>query len=206
MVKLLVTRWPSKEIVLGISSTQEAIIFLEAIQKQIKIVDIVANYFPGKVTIRFEGAKENLKDALDMARNIHQLVKGMLYPDDDEYYSYDITFLSKVTGKTFPMKTLLRILQLQNYKTTRENGTLVSQINFDSLSNLIYSIDKVYNEMPYEVATSSLRDVLTILVIFKKINIDKAISIAKKQKVISEDELNRLKLAVEPDQAVEKCL
>jgi hypothetical protein len=169
-------------------------------------VDIIANYFPGKVTIRFEGAKENQKDAIDMARNIHQLVKGMLYPDDDKNYSYDITFLSKVTGKTFPIKTLLKILQLQNYKTARENGTLITQINFDSLSNLIYSIDKVYSEMPYEVATSSLRNVLTILVIFKKITIEKAISVAKKRKVISEDDLNRLKLTIEPDQAIEKCL
>ena len=75
-----------------------------------------------------------------------------------------------------------------------------------SALNLILSIDKVYSEMPYEVATSSLRDVLTVLVIFKNITIEKAISVAKKRKVISEDDLNRLKLIIEPDQAIEKCL
>lgn len=206
MVKLHVARWLSKEVILGISSTQEAIIFLEAIQKQIKIVDIVADYYPGKVTIRFEGAKENLKDAIDLARNIHQTVKGMLYPDDEQNFTYDIAFLSKVTGKTFPIKTLLKILQLQNYKTTREDGTLITQIKFDSLSDLIHLIDKIYSEMPYEVATSSLRDVLAILVIFKNIAIDKAIDIAKRQKVISEDEFNRLKLTMDRDNAIEKCL
>ena len=79
-------------------------------------------------------------------------------------------------------------------------------MNFDSLSNLIITIDKVYNEMPYEVATSSLRDVLTIIVIFKNITIKEAIDIAKKRKIISEDDLNRLKLTLEPDQAIEKCL
>lgn len=196
----------SKEIVLGISSTQEAIIFLEAIQKQIKTVDIIADYIPGKVTIRFEGAKENLNDALDLARNIHQMVKGMLYPDDNQNFIYDITFLSKVTGKTFPLKTLIKILQLQNYQAIQEDGVLITRINFESLSNLILLIDKIYSEMPYEIASSSLRDMLTILTISKSITINNAIDIAKKQKVITEDELNRLKLSIDPDNALEKCL
>ena len=83
-------RWTSKEMVLKINSTNEVIMFLEALQKQIKIVNIFADYYPGSVTIRFEGAKEKLKDAIEITKRIHQIVKGMLYPDDEEFYNYDI--------------------------------------------------------------------------------------------------------------------
>ncbi len=62
--------------VLKINSTNEVIMFLEALQKQIKIVNIFADYYPGSVTIRFEGAKEKLKDAIEITKRIHQIVKG----------------------------------------------------------------------------------------------------------------------------------
>ena len=61
-------------------------------------------------------------------------------------------------------------------------------------------------EIPYEVATSSLRDVILVIAIAKNTTIDKAIASAKKAKIVEEDELNRLKLVVEPTQALEKCI
>jgi hypothetical protein len=130
----------------------------------------------------------------------------MLYPDKDQNFSYDITFLSKILGKTFPVKTLLRILKLQEYNPIRTNGTIKTQIDYSSLTKLINEISKVFNEMPYEVSTSSLRDVLVTIVVIKNIALPEAINHAKKQKIIKEDELNRLVLDLEPEQAIEKCL
>ena len=199
-------RWTSKEMVLKINSTNEVIMFLEALQKQIKIVNIFADYYPGSVTIRFEGAKEKLKDAIEITKRIHQIVKGMLYPDDEEFYNYDIEFLSKVTGKTFPIKPLLQILDYKGYDGHRKEGVFYSKINYNSLLGLITLLDKTMTEIPYEVATSSLRDVILVITIAKNTTIDKAIASAKKAKIVEEDELNRLKLVVEPTQALEKCI
>lgn len=199
-------RWTSKEMVLKINSTNEVIMFLEALQKQIKIVDIFADYYPGSITIRFEGAKEKLKDAIEITKRIHQIVKGMLYPDDEEFYNYDIEFLSKVTGKTFPIKPLLQILDYKGYDGHRKEGVFYSKINYNSLLGLITLLDKTMTEIPYEVATSSLRDVILVIAIAKNTTIDKAIASAKKAKIVEEDELNRLKLVVEPTQALEKCI
>ncbi len=199
-------RWTSKEMVLKINSTNEVIMFLEALQKQIKIVNIFADYYPGSVTIRFEGAKEKLKDAIEITKRIHQIVKGMLYPDDEEFYNYDIEFLSKVTGKTFPIKPLLQILDYKGYEGHRKEGVFYSKINYNSLLGLITLLDKTMTEIPYEVATSSLRDVILVIAIAKNTTIDKAIASAKKAKIVEEDELNRLKLVVEPTQALEKCI
>ncbi|MBK5114296.1 MAG: DUF2067 family protein [Candidatus Heimdallarchaeota archaeon] len=199
-------RWTAKEMVLKINSTNEAILFLDAVQKQIKIVDIFADYYPGSVTIRFEGAKENLKNAIEIAKRIHQIVNGMLYPDRDDFYNYEIEFLSKVTGKTFPIKPLIQILEIKGYEPQREEGVFYSKIKYDSLLELIVLIDKVMSEIPYEVATSSLRDVILVMAITKNITIEQAIATAKKAKVVEEDELNRLKLIVEPAQALEKSL
>ncbi len=199
-------RWTSKEMVLKINSTNEVIMFLEALQKQIKIVNIFADYYPGSVTIRFEGAKEKLKDAIEITKRIHQIVKGMLYPDDEEFYNYDIEFLSKVTGKTFPIKPLLQILDYKGYDGHRREGVFYSKINYNSLLGLITLLDKTMTEIPYEVATSSLRDVILVIAIAKNTTIDKAIASAKKAKIVEEDELNRLKLVVEPTQALEKCI
>ncbi|TET28062.1 MAG: DUF2067 domain-containing protein [Candidatus Heimdallarchaeota archaeon] len=199
-------RWTSKEMVLKINSTNEVIMFLEALQKQIKIVNIFADYYPGSVTIRFEGAKEKLKDAIEITKRIHQIVKGMLYPDDEEFYNYDIEFLSKVTGKTFPIKPLLQILDYKGYDGHRKEGVFYSKINYNSLLGLITLLDKTMTEIPYEVATSSLRDVILVIAIAKNTTIDKAIASAKKAKIVEEDELNRLKLVVEPTQALEKCI
>lgn len=192
--------------VLKINSTNEVIMFLEALQKQIKIVNIFADYYPGSVTIRFEGAKEKLKDAIEITKRIHQIVKGMLYPDDEEFYNYDIEFLSKVTGKTFPIKPLLQILDYKGYDGHRKEGVFYSKINYNSLLELITLLDKTMTEIPYEVATSSLRDVILVIAIAKNTTIDKAIASAKKAKIVEEDELNRLKLVVEPTQALEKCI
>ncbi|MCK5182696.1 MAG: DUF2067 family protein [Candidatus Heimdallarchaeota archaeon] len=199
-------RWTSKEMVLKINSTNEVIMFLEALQKQIKIVDIFADYYPGSITIRFEGAKEKLKDSIEITKRIHQIVNGMLYPDDEEFYNYDIEFLSKVTGKTFPIKPLLQILDYKGYKGHRKEGVFYSKINYNSLLELITLLDKTMTEIPYEVATSSLRDVILVIAIAKNTTIDQAIASAKKAKIVEEDELKRLKLIVEPIQALEKCI
>ncbi|NHJ31644.1 MAG: DUF2067 domain-containing protein [Asgard group archaeon] len=200
-------RWTSKEIVLKINSTKEAILFLEALQKQIKIVDIIADYYPGRgVTIRFEGDKENLKDAIEIAKRLHQIVNGMLYPDGEDYYHYDIEFLSRVTGKTFPIKPLIQILELKGFETQRSEGTFFSKINYANLVEQINLLDKTMSEIPYEVATSSLRDVILVIAMDKGLTIDQTITITKKAKIVEEDELNRLKLKVEPTQALEKCL
>ena len=179
--------------------------FLEAVQKQIKIVDIFADYYPGRVTIRFEGAKEKLKDALEITKRIHQIVNGMLYPDD-EFYNYDIEFLSKVTGKTFPIKPLLQILDYKGYDSQRKEGVFFSKIDYNSLLELITLLDKTLTEIPYEVSTSSLRDVILVIAIAKNTTIDQAIASAKKAKIVEEDELKRLKLIIEPTQALEKCI
>ncbi len=192
--------------VLNVNTSKEAILFLEALQKQVKIVDIIADYFPGKVNIRFEGAKENLKEAIEMAKRIHQIVNGMLYPDRADFYNYDIEFLSKTTGKTFPIKPLLQILELKGYETRREKDVIFSKIDYNDLLTLINQMDATMSEIPYEIATSSLRDVIIVIALAENSTIEQAISLAKNAKVVEEDDLNRLNLVVEPTQAIEKCL
>ncbi|MBN1328755.1 MAG: DUF2067 family protein [Candidatus Heimdallarchaeota archaeon] len=199
-------RWTAKEIVLNIATSKEAIIFLEAIQKQIKIVDIFADYYPGKVTIRFEGAKENLQDAIEIAKQIHKFVNEMLYPDNEGYYSFDLPFLTKVIGKSVPIKTLLRILNLENYEAIREDDKILAKCNFNTLSEIITKLDESLSNMPYEVSTSSLRDVLATIMIINKVEIETAIADAKKKKIVSKDDLDRLILTIEPEQALEKCI
>ena len=113
-------RWTSKEIVLNIDSTQEIMLFLEAIQKRIKIVDIFADYQPGKVNIRFEGSKDNLQEAIDITKRIHQITQNMLYPDNNGFFIYDIGHLSRTTGKTFPVKVLVKALTFDGFEATRK--------------------------------------------------------------------------------------
>ncbi len=199
-------RWSAKEIVLNIASSKEAIILLEAIQKQIKIVDIFADYYPGKVTIRFEGTKENLQVAIETTKQIHKYVNEMLNPDGEGYYSFDLPFLTKVIGKSVPLKTLLRILNLQNYEAIREDDKIHAKCDFNTLSEIINKLDETLNNMPYEVSTSSLRDVLATIMIINKIDIETALAEAKKKKIISNDDLDRLILTIEPEQALEKCI
>ena len=199
-------RWTSKEMVLNISSTREAILVLESMQKQIKMVDIIADYTAGKVNIRFEGVKEGLKEAVEIAKNIHQTVNGLLYPDSNGFYDYDITHLSKMTGKTIPIQVLLRILEIQGIESSREENFIYSKITYEQLIELINSIDSNLSLMPYEVATKSLREVLATIAVARKLTIEEVIAIAKKAKMIEEDEYNRLNLTIEPSQAIEKCL
>ncbi len=175
-------------------------------QKQIKIVDIIADYYPGKATIRLEGDKERLKEAAEMVKNIHLNVCGMLYPDAGNFLEYNITFLSKVSGKTFPVSVLMKILELLDYESFREGDNIVSKIKYDEILELINSLDQTLAKMPYEVATTSLRDFVAILAIVLKLSYEEVFTLGKKAKVVKEDDLNRLSLAVELDQALEKCL
>ncbi|MFW9923829.1 MAG: DUF2067 family protein [Candidatus Thorarchaeota archaeon] len=199
-------RWTSKELILNIKTSQEAIIFLEAIQKQIKIVDIFADYIPGKVTIRFEGAKENLKEAIEIAKKIHQMVNGMLYPDSKDLYEYNIGFISKMSGKTFPLKVIERILTLKGFELSRENEILYTKIDYKNIMKVITAIDQMLSEMPYEVSTSSLRDVIVTIAIIKNITIQDTITLLKKTEAIKEDDLQRLILSMEPEQAINLSL
>ncbi len=199
-------RWTAKEMVLTVSSTEEAILVLETIQKQIKKVDIIADYHSGKVTIRFEGAKDHLKDAIERAKNVHQTVNGMLYPDRDGFYDYDITHISKMIGKTFPIKILLRVLEKRGIESSRDENIIYSKMVYKQLVQLIIAIDNYLTSMPYEVSTKSLREVLATIAVVKNISIEKAIALAQKMKVTSEDDYKRLILSVEPSQAIDKCL
>ena len=199
-------RWTAKEMVLNIASTKEAILFLEALQKQIKIVDIIADYYPGKITIRFEGVKEKLMDALEITKNLHQMIYAMLYPNNSNYYEYNITQLSKMTGKTFPIQILLNVLEFQGYKAFKEEEAFFSTIDYDKLINVITLIDQTLTNMPYEVSTSSLRDVIATIAVAQGITNEEAISKARKIKIVEEDDLQRLKLSIAPDQALEKSL
>ena len=192
--------------VLNVSSSTEGVLFLEAIQKQIRMVDIIADYFPGKVAIKFEGEKDKLKDALEIAKNIHLIIRGMLKQNVKGFFSYDIGFFSKMSGKTVPIKTLMRVLELKSYETYKESEILYSKINYKDLIAIIQIIDRTQNKIPYEVATSSLRDVIVILVIINGITTEEAINKLKRGKLVSEDEYKRLNLVVEPEQAIKKCL
>jgi len=199
-------RWSAKEVILKIDSTKEAILFLDTIQKQIKTVDIIADYYPGKVTVRFEGAKENLKDATEQARAIHLMIRKMLYPDLEGMYHYNLNFIPKLLKKTIPTKVLLRVLRFKDYKVEREEELLFTNVTFDALSSLIQTINDLLEEMPYEISTNSLRQVLTTIAIVKDEPLSKAIARAKKAKIVTVDDLARMKLIMEPDQALEKCL
>ena len=199
-------RWTSKEIVLNIDSTQEIMLFLEAIQKRIKIVDIFADYQPGKVNIRFEGSKDNLQEAIDITKRIHQITQNMLYPDDNGFFMYDIGHLSRTTGKTFPVKVLVKALSFDGFEATKKENRIITKIEYKELQVVINKIDEIMASMPYEVTTNNLRDAITIIALAKKITAEKAIALARKTDIIKEDELQRLTLKYEQDQALEKCL
>jgi hypothetical protein len=192
--------------VLNIDSTQEAILFLEAIQKQIKIVDIFADYYPGKVNIRFEGSKDNLQEAIDITKRIHQITQNMLYPDENGFFRYDIGHLSRTTGKTFPIKVLLKALTFDGFDATKKENDIITKIEYKELQKIINKIDEIMSSMPYEVTTNSLRDVITIIAFAKKISTEEAVTLARKNDILNEDELQRLTLKLEQDQALEKCL
>ncbi|MHA1125621.1 MAG: DUF2067 family protein [Candidatus Heimdallarchaeota archaeon] len=199
-------RWTSKEIVIPIDNTQEAILFLEAVQKQIKMVDIFADYYPGKVNIRFEGSKDNLQEAIDITKRIHLITQNMLYPDQNGFFKYDIGHLSRTTGKTFPIKILVKVLTLDGFEATKKENNIISKIEFEKLQVVINKIDETISSIPYEVTTNNLRDVITIIALVKKITVEKAVALAKKTDIVKEDELQRLTLKFEQDQALEKCL
>jgi hypothetical protein len=199
-------RWTSKEMVLNISGTKEAIMFLEALQKQVKIVDIIADYYPGKVNIRFEGTKDNLQEAIDITKRIHLITKNMLYPDENGLYQYDIEHLSRVTGKTFPIKVLLKIITLNGQNATRDENELITDLDFTTIKKIIQQIDEKMSEMPYEVSTGNLRDAVTIIAVVENITAENAVALARKKAIIEEDELQRLTLKYELEQALEKCL
>ncbi|MBD3193106.1 MAG: DUF2067 domain-containing protein [Candidatus Heimdallarchaeota archaeon] len=205
MVKSL-ARWTVKELVLKIESTKEAILFLEALQKYVKKVDIIADYYPGKATIKLEGAKEHIQDELELVKELHKTVKGIIYPDYEGFFDYDLTFLSKMMGKSFPVKLLEKILVLKGYETIREDRTLISKVDYETFKNLLNELDRVLSNIPYEVSTASLRNVLVIIALTKDLAIPEAIQLANEQGIIREDDYQRLKLKIEPEQAIKKCL
>ncbi|MEA2070075.1 MAG: DUF2067 family protein [Asgard group archaeon] len=199
-------RWLTKEMTLNVSKSREAILYLDALQKQIKTVDIVADYYPGKIYIKFEGANEHLQDALEQAKRLHKIIKGMLYKNIEGYYTYYVPFLIKKTGKTFPIEPLVSLLELLEYETFKEEEKIYSEIKYNELQHVINLFLKALNEMPYAVSTSSLRNILAILAVYKKISVEEALDLAQKAAIIKEDAQKRLLLKMEPTQALKKCV
>jgi hypothetical protein len=199
-------RWTAKEMTISTENSNEAILYLEALQKQIKTVDIIADYYPGKISIRFEGTKDHLQEALEKAKDLHTIIKRMIYPDREGFYEYNLNYLMKVTGKTIPVKALMWALHYLKYPSQRSDHHIASEIEEKELKTLISSLDKKLEEMPYNVSTTSLRNVLAVIATVKKLTIEETITLAKDATIIKEDELQRLSLAIEPKQALEKVM
>jgi hypothetical protein len=199
-------KWTSKELFLTTKSSKEGILFLEALQKLVKTVDIIADYFPGKLNIRFEGNKDQLQDAIETANDIHRIVNGMLYPDIEGFYDFDIAHLNKIGRKSLPIQTLTQILQYKGYETFREENIIVTKATYQEMTAIMTALNNVLDNMPYEVATTSLKQVLATIAIVKELPVKKIIKEGKKAEIIQEDDLKRLSLAIEAKQAVEKYL
>ena len=88
----------------------------------------------------------------------------------------------------------------------KKENNIITKIEYEKLQAVINKIDEIMASMPYEVTTNNLRDVITIIALAKKTTAEKAIALARKTDIIKEDELQRLTLKYEQDQALEKCL
>lgn len=151
--------------ILRINNSDERDTFIDLLER-IKLVDLYLSAKPGYIRLKLSGSRENVKMAISEIRQIHKQTKGLLYPDRQGLFNYELGFLFREARASIRIDLLQRLLALRGYKIDSSTSDLIkSDAPLRVIVDLIHSLNSVIKETETLIKPKVVREQIAVLAV-----------------------------------------
>ncbi|MFX1518449.1 MAG: DUF2067 family protein [Promethearchaeota archaeon] len=159
-----------KEMVLRINTSNERDIFINLLER-IKLADLYLSAKPGYIRLKLSGTRENVKMAISEIKHIHKQTKGLLYPDRQGLFNYEIGFLFREAGATIRVELLRKLLQYKGYKIDSSTSDFIkSDAPLQVIIDLIHSLNSLIRETDVFIKPKVVREQIAVLTVISDLD------------------------------------
>ncbi len=159
-----------KEMIIRVSNNEERVFFINQLER-IKVVDLFLSAKPSYIRLRLAGSRENVKLAISEIKQIQKQTKGLLYPDRQGLFNYEIGFLFREAGATIRVELLRKLLQYKGYKIDRSTSDFIkSDAPLQVIIDLIHSLNSLIRETDVFIKPKVVREQLAVLAVISDLD------------------------------------
>ncbi|MCD6189350.1 MAG: DUF2067 family protein [Thermococcus sp.] len=143
----------------------------EELMKELQKLELPAFiYVHGKLNslkINIQGTKDEIREAMQKVRDIHQRVRSRLYPDRRGFYQYNIDDIFREAGTSVSIPILLKTLELLGEKVELRDNRLISSLPWSEIVELTKKLGKALSDIALQTTRQIREVVLPIAVAFE---------------------------------------
>lgn len=143
----------------------------EELMKELQKLELPAFiYVHGKLNslkVNIQGTKDEIREAMQKVREIHQRVRSRLYPDRRGLYQYNIDDIFREAGTSVSVPILLKTLELLGEKAELRDNRLISSLPWNEIVELTKKLGEALSEVALQTTRQIREVVLPIAVAFE---------------------------------------
>jgi len=143
----------------------------EELMKELQKLELPAFiYVHGKLNslkINIQGTKDEIREAMQKVRDIHQRVRSRLYPDRRGFYQYNIDDIFREAGTSVSVPILLKTLELLGEKAELRDNRLISSLPWNEIVELTKKLGEALSEVALQTTRQIREVVLPIAIAFE---------------------------------------
>ncbi|HHI01420.1 MAG TPA: DUF2067 domain-containing protein [Thermococcus litoralis] len=143
----------------------------EELMKELQKLELPAFiYVHGKLNslkINIQGTKDEIREAMQKVRDIHQRVRSRLYPDRRGFYQYNIDDIFREAETSVSIPILLKTLELLGEKVELRDNRLISSLPWSEIVELTKKLGKALSDIALQTTRQIREVVLPIAVAFE---------------------------------------
>ncbi|MCO6041963.1 DUF2067 family protein [Thermococcus alcaliphilus] len=143
----------------------------EELMKELQKLELPAFiYVHGKLNslkINIQGTKDEIREAMQKVRDIHQRVRSRLYPDRRGFYQYNIDDIFREAGTSVSVPILLKTLELLGEKAELRDNRLISSLPWNEIVELTKKLGEALSEVALQTTRQIREVVLPVAIAFE---------------------------------------
>ncbi|ALV62131.1 hypothetical protein ADU37_CDS04320 [Thermococcus sp. 2319x1] len=143
----------------------------EELMKELQKLELPAFvYVHGRLNslkINIQGTKDEIREAMQKIREIHQRVRSRLYPDRRGFYQYNIDDIFREAGTSVSVPVLLKTLELLGEKAELRDNRVISSLPWNEIVELTKKLGEALSEIALQTTRQIREVVLPIAVAFE---------------------------------------
>ncbi|WP_175059026.1 DUF2067 family protein [Thermococcus sp. 2319x1] len=143
----------------------------EELMKELQKLELPAFvYVHGRLNslkINIQGTKDEIREAMQKIREIHQRVRSRLYPDRRGFYQYNIDDIFREAGTSVSVPILLKTLELLGEKAELRDNRVISSLPWNEIVELTKKLGEALSEIALQTTRQIREVVLPIAVAFE---------------------------------------
>ncbi|MDK2983813.1 MAG: uncharacterized protein PWP19_1291 [Thermococcaceae archaeon] len=143
----------------------------EELMKELQKLELPAFiYVHGKLNslkVNIQGTKDEIREAMQKVRDIHQRVRSRLYPDRRGLYQYNIDDIFREAGTSVAVPILLKTLELLGETAELRDNRLISSLPWSEIVELTKKLGDALSEIALQTTRQIREVVLPIAIAFE---------------------------------------